>query len=86
MDYITVGKNCLLTKWPKCGIIQLVKNTKGGEIMWSEMSYNRFNLTFLEKLENAPDSDEDVFSYYFSERMVVNEYIDKVTRGELDWD
>lgn len=54
--------------------------------MWSEMSYNRFNLTFLEKLENAPDSDEDVFSYYFSERMVVNEYIDKVTRGELDWD
>lgn len=53
--------------------------------VWSEMSYNQFNLTFLERLETQPDSDEDVFSYYFSERMVINEYIDKVTRGELDW-
>ncbi len=52
--------------------------------MWSEMSYNQFNLTFLERLETQPDSDEDVFSYYFSERMVINEYIDKVTRGELE--
>lgn len=48
------------------------------------MSYNQFNLTFLERLETQPDSDEDVFSYYFSERMVINEYIDKVTRGELE--
>ena len=30
--------------------------------MWSEMSYNQFNLTFLERLETQPDSDEDVFA------------------------
>ena len=53
--------------------------------MWNEMSYNRFKLTFLERLEIMPDSDEDVFSYYFSEKIIVNEYVEKVTKGGLDW-
>ena len=59
--------------------------TEGGEIMWNEMSYNRFNMTFLERLENTPESDEDVFSYYFSEKIIANEYVEKVTKGGLDW-
>lgn len=67
------------------GIIDLVKtpNRKGEKTMWAEMSYNQYNLTFSEKLETAPDSNEDVFSYYFSEKIIANEYVEKVTKGDL---
>lgn len=53
--------------------------------MWSEMSYNQFKLTFSERLEIIPDFDEYVFSYYFSERVAATEYVEKVTKGDLDW-
>jgi len=48
--------------------------------MWSEMSYNQYKLTFSEKLENEPDFDEDVFSYYTSAKIIANHFVEKVTR------
>lgn len=55
--------------------------------MWSEMSYNQYKLTFLERLENEPDFDENVFSYYTSARIIANHFVEKKTKREgFDWD
>lgn len=51
------------------------------------MSYNQYNLTFSERLESRPDTDEDVLSYYFSDssdKLIAVEYVEKVTKGGLD--
>lgn len=53
--------------------------------MWSEMSYNQYNFTFSEKLETEPDFNEDVYSYYFSEKLIVNNYVEK-QGGFVYWD
>ena len=58
---------------------------KGGEAMWNEMSYNKFSLTFFERLESTPDFYENMPSYYFSEKTIANKYVKKATRGENDW-
>ena len=47
--------------------------------MWAEMSYNQYNFTFSEKLETEPDFNEDVYSYYFSEKIIANNHVEKMT-------
>lgn len=55
---------------------------KGGYTMWAEMSYNKCELTFSEKLEIEPEFEESVFSYYFSEVVFVADYLKRLTRGD----
>lgn len=83
--YNTHVRKYLLTKCTKYDTIELCKTHKEVNFMWSEMSYNQFKLTFSERLEIIPDFDEYVFSYYFSERVAATEYVEKVTKGDLDW-
>lgn len=54
--------------------------------MWNEMSYNRLNFTFSERLETEPDYDENVFLYYGSQKLIINHFITKVTKKDgLNW-
>jgi len=55
--------------------------------MWDEMSYNKYNFTFLEKLESEPDFDDKNVSLYSPfGKLAVIQYVEKVTRGEDGWD
>lgn len=55
--------------------------------MWDEMSYNKYDFTFLEKLKSEPDfDDKNVSLYNPSGKLAVIQYIEKATRGEDDWD